>query len=55
MPRAPRAVLPPLPGLNVDVTSAAFAQRGSALTVHASGRAAMTSEAFTALLGFLAH
>ena len=50
-----RAVLPPLPGLNVDVTSAAFAQRGSALTVHASGRATMTSEAFTALLGFLAH
>ena len=50
-----RAAVPPLPGLEVDITSAAFAQRGSALTVHGSGRATMTSEAFTALLGFLAH
>src|ERR1700677_2905900 len=50
-----RAAVPPLPGLEVDITSAAFAQRGSALTVHGSGRATMTSEAFTTLLGFLAH
>ena len=50
-----RAVLPPLPGLEVDIKSAAFAQHGSSLTVGASGRATMTSEAFAALLGFLAH
>jgi hypothetical protein len=50
-----RAAVPPLPGLDVDITTAAFAQRGTNLTVHASGRATMTSEAFAALLGFLAH
>jgi hypothetical protein len=50
-----RAAVPPLPGLEVDITSAAFTQHGSALTVRGSGRATMTSEAFTALLGFLAH
>jgi hypothetical protein len=50
-----RAAVPPLPGLEADITSAAFAQRGSKLTVNASGSATMTSEAFAALLGFLAH
>jgi hypothetical protein len=50
-----RAAVPPLPGLEVDIATAAFAQRGTSLTVHGSGRATMTSEAFVALLGFLAH
>ena len=48
-----RAVVPPMPGLDVTIESAAFAQDGSRLTVHASGRAAMTSAAFASFLGFI--
>jgi hypothetical protein len=50
-----RAAVPALPGLEVDIATAAFTPRGTSLTVHASGRATMTSEAFAALLGFLTH
>ena len=55
MPRAPAPPYPRCRNLEVDITTAAFAQRGTNLTVLASGRATMTSEAFAALLGFLAH
>lgn len=48
-----RAALPPMPGLDARIESAAFAQDGAKLTVRASGRATMKSPAFAALLGFL--
>ena len=50
-----RAVVPPMPGLDVDIENAAFVQDGSKLTVRASGRATMTSAAFAAFLGFVGH
>ncbi len=50
-----RAVMPPLPGLDVTIQSAAFAQEGSRLLVRASGHATMTSAAFASLLGFISR
>lgn len=50
-----RAVLPPLPGIDVTLERAAFAQQGRKLLVRASGRARLTSEALTNLLAFVAH
>jgi hypothetical protein len=48
-----RAALPPLPGLDVTIEKAAFAQDGSKLIVRASGHATMTSAAFASFLGFI--
>ncbi|MGA2043583.1 MAG: hypothetical protein ABSG83_09445 [Roseiarcus sp.] len=48
-----RAAVPPLPGLDVTIERAAFAQDGAKLTVRASGRAAMTAAAFARLLGYV--
>ena len=48
-----RAAAPTLPGLDVHIASAAFGHKGSKLTVRASGKATMSSEAFTSLLGYL--
>jgi hypothetical protein len=42
--------VPPLSGLEVDITTTAFTQRRTSLSVHASDRAAKTGEAFSALL-----
>jgi hypothetical protein len=50
-----RAAIPPLPGLDVTIESAAFAQDGAKLLVRASGHATMTSAAFGSLMGFLGH
>jgi len=50
-----RAVVPPLPGLDVTIDNAAFAQDGPRLTVRASGRATMTSVAFASFLSFISH
>lgn len=50
-----RAAIPPLPGLDVTIERAAFAQDGPKLTVRASGHATMTSAAFASFLGFLGH
>jgi hypothetical protein len=50
-----RAAVPSMPGLNVAIESASFAQDGSKLTVRASGRATMTSAAFASFLGFIGH
>ncbi len=48
-----RAIVPPLPGLEVTIDDATFAQDGSGLTVRAHGRATMNSAAFASLLGFI--
>jgi len=48
-----RAAVPPMPGLDVTIEEAAFAQDGPKLTVRASGRATMSSEAFASFLGFI--
>ena len=48
-----RAAVPPMPGLDVTIESAAFAQDGAKLIVRASGRATMTSGAFAGFLGFI--
>jgi hypothetical protein len=48
-----RAVLPPLPGLEATIESAAFAQDGATLTIRASGHARMSAAALASLLGFL--
>ena len=50
-----RAVLPPLPGIEVTLERAAFAQQGRKLLVRASGRARLTSDALTNLLAFVAR
>ena len=50
-----RAVLPPLPGIDVTIERAAFAQQGRKLLVRASGRATLTSEALASLLAFVAR
>jgi hypothetical protein len=48
-----RAAVPPLPGLDVTIESAAFAQNGPKLMVRASGHATMTSAAFASFMGFI--
>lgn len=48
-----RAALPALPGLDVDIENATFAQDGGKLLVRASGRAKMSAEGFAALLAFM--
>ncbi|WP_158817621.1 hypothetical protein [Methylocapsa sp. S129] len=48
-----RAAVPPMPGLEVTIENATFAQDGPKLIVRANGRATMTSAAFASLLGFL--
>jgi hypothetical protein len=48
-----RAAVPPMPGLDVTIESAAFAQDGPRLIVRAGGRASMTSAAFASFLGFI--
>ena len=50
-----RAALPTLPGLDVEIESANFAQDGAKLMVRASGRAKMSSEGFAALLAFMSR
>jgi hypothetical protein len=50
-----RAAIPPLPGLDVTIESAAFAQDGPKLIVRAAGHATMTSAAFGSLMGFVGH
>ena len=50
-----RAALPALPGLDVDMESATFAQDGKKLLVKASGRARMSVEGFAALLAFMSR
>ena len=50
-----RAVMPPLPGLDVTIQSATFAQDGPKLLVRASGHATMTSVAFASFLGFVSR
>ena len=50
-----RASVPPLPGLDVTIETAAFAEDGPKLTVRASGHATMDSTAFASLLGFVGH
>lgn len=50
-----RAILPPLPGADVTLERAAFAQQGRKLLVRASGRARLTSAALATLLAFVAH
>jgi hypothetical protein len=50
-----RAVMPPLPGLDATIQSAAFAQDGPRLLVRASGHATMTSAAFASFLGFISR
>jgi hypothetical protein len=50
-----RAAAPALPGLDVDIESAAFAEDAGKLTVRAKGRATMSSAAFASLMDFLAH
>jgi hypothetical protein len=47
-----RAAVPSLPGLDVAIENAAFAQDGSKLTVRAKGRAMMTSAALASFLAF---
>jgi hypothetical protein len=50
-----RAAAPSLPGLDVDIESAGFAEDSGKLTVRAKGRATMSSAAFASLMDFLAH
>jgi len=50
-----RASVPPLPGLEATIESATFARDGERLTVRATGRATMTSAAFTRFLAFVGH
>jgi hypothetical protein len=50
-----RAALPSLPGLDVDIQNATFAQDGAKLIVRASGRAKMSAEGFAALLTFMSR
>jgi len=50
-----RAAVPPMPGLDVTIEEATFAQDGPKLTVRATGRATMSSEAFASFLGFIKH
>ena len=50
-----RAVLPPLPGIDVMLERAAFAQQGRKLLVRASGHAKLTSAALANLLAFVAR
>jgi hypothetical protein len=49
-----RASVPDLPGLDATIASASLGREGAKLTIRASGRATMTSEAFAALAGYLA-
>ncbi len=48
-----RASVPPLPGLEVTIEDATFAQDGPNLKVRAHGRATMNSAAFASFLGFI--
>ena len=48
-----RAAAPLIPGLDVDIESAVFAQDGDKLLVKATGRANVSSDAFTTLMGYL--
>jgi hypothetical protein len=50
-----RAALPSLPGLDVEIESATFAEEGGKLMVRASGRARMSAEGFAALIAFMAR
>lgn len=50
-----RAAAPSLPGLDVDIESAAFAEDTGKLTVRAKGHATMSSAAFASLMDFLSH
>jgi hypothetical protein len=50
-----RASVPPMPGVEVTIEDATFAQDGSKLTVRAHGRARMNSAAFASFLGFIGH
>ena len=50
-----RASVPPMPGVEVAIDDAAFAQEGAKLTVRAHGRATMNSAAFATFLGFVGH
>jgi len=48
-----RAAAPSIPGLDIDIESATFAQDGDKLLVKAKGHANVSSDAFTALMGYL--
>jgi hypothetical protein len=50
-----RASVPPMPGVEVTIEDAAFAQDGAKLTLRTHGRATMNSEAFATFLGFVGH
>jgi hypothetical protein len=44
-----------MPGVEVTIEDAAFAQDGAKLTLRTHGRATMNSEAFATFLGFVGH
>jgi hypothetical protein len=50
-----RASVPPMPGVEVTIEDAAFAQDGANLIVRAHGRATMNSAAFATFMGFVGH
>jgi hypothetical protein len=50
-----RASVPPMPGVEVTIEDAAFAQDGANLIVRAHGRATMNSADFATFLGFVGH